>query len=613
MKKLTLLAVLCSTGLLHAQQPDTMPQGLLPDVTVSANRIDLPFSETSRSIQVISRAEIEAAPVQSVAQLLQFVAGVDVRQRGVHGVQADVSIRGGTFDQTLVLINGIKMNDPQTGHHSMNLPVDLENIERIEILKGPAARVFGQNAFAGAINIITRTPDEAYARFQLQGGSNQMGGGRFSVSLPKSNFKQYFSVGKDFSQGYRPNTDYDINQFFYQASFKYISSELHLIAGYTEREFGANGFYASPAATDQYEEVQTSIVALELRHKKRGFQIKPRVYWRRNQDEYIFVRSNPSIYRNLHIGNTAGFEVNSSYKSSLGQTGFGIDLQQVGLRSNILGNHERQVATAFLEHRFSFLRGRLDLTPGVLFNYFNDFGANLLPGIDAGLRISDAFSVYANTGYTYRVPTFTDLFYEDPNNLGNPDLTAESALSYEFGVRYQYRGLRLQSSFFQRDGRDLIDWRRESVEVPWQPLNVGFLSIRGAEFHANWYFPAILGSDSPLQRLQVGYTFIEAQLGDGDGAPPLSRYVLENLRHQLVASLEYRIWKKLYHTVAYRYTDRVSLDDYQLVDTRLQWRNESVGIFVELNNVLNVAYTETNLVPMPGRWMRLGMNFQFGL
>lgn len=611
MKPLYLMAALTWASLLHAQQPDTVKQGQLPDVTVSANRIDLPFSETSRSIQVISRAQIEAAPVQSVAQLLQFVAGVDVRQRGAHGVQADVSIRGGTFDQTLVLINGIKMNDPQTGHHSMNLPVDLDQIERIEILKGPAARVFGQNAFAGAINIITRTPDEAYAQFQLQGGSYQLGGLRFSVSLPKSNFKQYFSVGKDFSQGYRHNTDYDINQFFYQASFKYINSELHLLAGYSEREFGANGFYASPAATEQYEEVQTSLVALELRHKKRGFQIKPRVYWRRNQDEYIFVRRNPSIYRNLHIGNTVGFEVNSSYKSRTGTSGFGIDLQQVGLRSNILGNHERQVATAFLEHRFNW--GRLDVTPGVLFNYFSDFGANLLPGIDAGLRLSDSWALYGNAGYTYRVPTFTDLYYEDPNNLGNPDLVAESAFSYELGLRFQHRGLRVQSSVFQRDGRDLIDWRRDADNLPWQPLNVGFLSMRGAELLLDWYFPAILGERSALQRLHLGYTHIQANLGEGDGAPPLSRYVLENLRHQLIASLEYRVWKKLYHTVAYRYTNRVSLDDYQLVDTRLQWRNQALGYFVEANNLFGAEYTETNLVPMPGRWIRLGINLRMGL
>jgi iron complex outermembrane receptor protein len=390
-----------------------------------------------------------------------------------------------------------------------------------------------------------------------------------------------------------------------------VNSELHLLAGYSEREFGANGFYASPAATEQYEEVQTSLVALELRHKKRGFQIKPRVYWRRNQDEYIFVRSNPSIYRNLHLGNTVGFEVNSSYKSGMGTSGFGIDLQQVDLRSNILGNHQRQVATAFLEHRFSW--GRLDVTPGVLFNYFSDFGANLLPGIDAGLRLSDAWAMYGNAGYTYRVPTFTDLYYEDPNNLGNPDLTAESALSYELGLRYQHRGIRLQSSVFQRDGRDLIDWRRDAEDLPWQPLNVGFLSMRGAELHLDWYLPALLGERSPLQRFHLGYTHIQANLGEGEAAPPLSRYVLENLRHQFIASLEYRIWKKLYHTVAYRYTDRVSLDDYQLVDSRLQWRNQALGYFVEVNNLFDAEYTETNLVPMPGRWIRVGINVRMGL
>ncbi|MBK7407455.1 MAG: TonB-dependent receptor plug domain-containing protein [Saprospirales bacterium] len=374
-------------GVLVGQQ-DTLVLMDLPDITIRENRQEFKFSEASRNMEVITQEQIRSAPVISVAELLHYVAGVDVRQRGVHGVQADVSIRGGTFDQTLILINGIKMTDPQTGHHALNLPVDLDNIERIEVLKGPAARVYGQNAFAGAINIVTKTPTESFAQFQLQAGQHGLGGVRFSASLPIKGMEQYISFSKDFSQGYRYNTDYDINNFFYQLRHKWAKNEVRLLAGYTERTFGANGFYASPLFTDQFEAVQTSLAALELSHESNGWTITPRLYWRRNQDEYIFVRRNPSLYRNFHLGNVAGFETNASKRTKLGVTGLGIDLQRNWLVSNNLGERQRSSVAIFAEQRFLLLSGRLDLTPGLLFHYFTDFGPSFFPGLDAGFALN---------------------------------------------------------------------------------------------------------------------------------------------------------------------------------------------------------------------------------
>jgi iron complex outermembrane receptor protein len=118
----------------------------LAEIEVSAQRSPALYSQVARIVSVIERKEIESSPAQSVQDLLEYVAGVDVRQRGVEGVQADVSIRGGTFDQTLILLNGINITDPQTGHHNLNIPLSLSQIERIEILEGPAARVYGPNA-----------------------------------------------------------------------------------------------------------------------------------------------------------------------------------------------------------------------------------------------------------------------------------------------------------------------------------------------------------------------------------------------------------------------------------------------------------------------------------
>ncbi|MEM9888856.1 MAG: TonB-dependent receptor [Bacteroidota bacterium] len=586
-----------------AQQKDSLSV-LLEDIIIKENRLELPFSEASRTIEVITRAEIETAPAISVPELLQYVSGVDIRQRGPHGVQADVSIRGGTFDQTLILINGIKMSDPQTGHHAMNLPIDIENVERIEVLKGPGARVFGQNAFAGAINIITKTPDEQFAKIKVQAGQNTLGGVRFSAAFPKKKLHQYFSFSKDFSRGYKYNTDYDINNFFYQANAQLGAHELHVIAGYTEREFGANGFYASPEFMDQYEEIQTSLLAAEYRIIKGDWVVKPRVYWRRNQDEYVFVRSNPSLFRNLHIGHTVGAEINSSYQNNLGTTGIGIDVNRVSLSSNNLGSRERVATSVFLEHRFRF--ANIDVTPGILFNYFSDFDANFLPGIELGYDLGKGLRAYANAGYTYRVPTFTDLHYEDRANIGNENLQPESAITYEAGLKYQNRFLQSQVSAFSRLGNDLIDWTKEIDTLRWQPQNFTSVNLSGLDASLTMRF-----ADNPLalNYFNIAYTYIDAQIEESD--VPFSRFALENLRHQLIIGIEEKITEKLFANIRFRYLDRVSLDDYSLVDLRFLWRSRSFNAFLEATNLLNVTYRETNLVTMPGRWIRGGLGFTF--
>ncbi|MCU0368575.1 MAG: TonB-dependent receptor plug domain-containing protein [Cyclobacteriaceae bacterium] len=244
-----------------AQQDSTR---VLENVTIQSNRIQTGFDETAASIIIISVAEIKQSPSLSVPDLLHYYAGVDIRQRGANGVQADAGIRGSTFDQVLILINGIKISDAQTGHHSLNLPVDIENIERIEILKGPAARIFGQNAFAGAINIITKSPTQQYVKVMTQAGDFGLGGFRVSAALGDKKEKHYVSASRDFSDGYQYNTDYEINNFFYQSEIETSLGKLNVLGGYTGRAFGANGFYAGPQFTDQYEEIQTSLAAVTL-------------------------------------------------------------------------------------------------------------------------------------------------------------------------------------------------------------------------------------------------------------------------------------------------------------------------------------------------------------
>ena len=604
----TFLIFLASSPLVFAQNTDTSTF-VLEQVMVKDNRIQIPFSEHSRTLNIITHQEIEASTAQSVPELLQNVAGVDIRQRGAHGVQADVSIRGGTFDQTLILINGIKMSDPQTGHHTLNIPIDLESVERIEILKGPAARVYGQNAFAGAINIVTKIPEKKYLQFNVFGGQHSLGGASGVFVFPNKKYKQYFSVSRRFSDGYRYNTDYDIADYFYQSSLKYRNQKLNFLASFSEKKFGANRFYGndSDVFANQYEEVQTSLVSMGNQIVKGNFVLNPRISWRRNQDKYVFIRNNPSIYRNMHISNVISLELNNDYFSDFGETGFGLEWSQVYLRSNNLGKHSRSVATLFLEHRLHFFGNKIDVTPGLSASYYSDFGTKVFPGIDVGYQINQQFKLYANTGYTWRIPTFTDLFYEDMANRGNPNLQPESAVSYELGLKYIQGAVHLQVSYFRRDGEKLIDWTKPTAEDKWQPQNFNNLQMSGIDFFGNFDFQNRF-NQNVIQHIRVGYTFIDAQ--EAKDLPVFSRYVLENLKHQFTVGMDYRLFGKLVHSISFRYLDRTALENYNLLDTKLSWKHQGVTFYAQANNLFDVKYRESNLVTMPGRWILGGVKIK---
>ena len=389
MKKQQLILGLSLFFILQLQAQFDSTNYLLSEVIISENRLSLPLSDQARSIIVIDRPQIETAPVRSVNGLLSHYAGIDIRQRGPNGVQADIGIRGGTFDQVLVLVNGIRVSDLQTGHHSMNLPVDIENIERIEVLKGPGARIFGQNAFAGAINIITKSPEEPFFKVQASGGENSTWGAKLSGAFQTGGINHYLSAARDESDGYKYNTDYEISNYFYQADITLGGGKMQVMSGFSERKFGANGFYASPDFMDQYEEVQTSLASAKysLPLSDQVF-FKASTYWRRNRDEYIFVRQDPSIYRNLHFNHNLGADANVSIQNAWGTSGLGLDVNHLWLESNNLGERNRTVATLFVEHRFSLLEQRLDITPGVQFNHYSDFGFNALPGVDVGYALN---------------------------------------------------------------------------------------------------------------------------------------------------------------------------------------------------------------------------------
>ena len=616
MKNIVSLVLIIAVNVMaHSQET----QIDLKEITVvSSPRIELPFSENSRTIQVISKEEITESPANNVAELLQQLAGIDIRRRGVSGMQADLYIRGGGFDQTLLLIDGIKVEDAQTGHHTMNMALPIEVIERIEIIKGSASRVYGQNAFSGAINIITSKVAENMVSVSLESGSYKQQNASVTISRKNEDQSVLFHYSNNSSDGHKYNTDYKNENYFLKNSFEIKGLPIDMISSFNERKFGANGFYASPEAIDQYEETQASLLGFSTKIISNNFIIKPKLYWKRNQDMYVYLRDNPSVYRNLHITNKIGAELNGSYESNNGITGFGVDISSIKLSSNNLGERKRTMVNLFLEHQMKFAENKIDVTPGVAFSYFSDVSTNqnyqnnffrnffMYPGIDIGYVLNDDVKLYSNIGYTYRVPTYTDLFYTSPTTIGNENLKPEKAFTKEIGLDYTKGNFNFIFTLYNRDASDVIDYVKNVESAPWEAFNIREINTKGYELGLtyNFYVASFLNHS-----IKIGYSNIKDDLKQTDFN--FSRYSLNSLKNHLTTSYSFEIKKNLKSSIIYKYAERNFGEDYSVMDIKVSYTLKKYNLYITANNLFDTIYSETNLVEMPGRNILLGLNVKF--
>ena len=538
--------------------------------------------------------------------LLQQVSGIDIRRRGVPGTQADLYIRGGGFDQTLLLIDGMKMDDIQTGHHTLNLLLPIQLIERIEIIKGPASRIFGQNAFNGAINIVTKSlPKLDKKQFEMLvsnptfGSFKQFGfliNSRLSL---KEKFNAQLTFSRSKSDGYRYNTDYSNDFFFFKSEIKTQKNPIIITSGFTEKKFGANGFYASPSATDQYEETQASFLGISTLLGSEKFLVRPKLYWRRGQDEYIYIRNNPSVYRNLHKTNKIYLDFSFSKLFESSRLNFGIDLSNSSISSNNLGDHNRFTTSLYADYTFKTKDNKLSFSPGLSISNFSDMSTHFFPGIDVGFDVNEKINLYANYGKTYRIPTYTDLYYSDRNTIGNPDLNPEHAITNEIGIKYSNENIDVSSSFFTRKSSNIIDYVKQSEQDKWEATNIRNLDTNGFDL-------SFLYKISLYNSLRIGYTY----LFDKSYVSQVnySRYAINSLRHQLNTRLVLKYSNKITHTLISRFGERSNKVSHIVYDSNLKYQlSKNSYFFINVNNIFNEEYYETNLVPMPGRNFLIGV------
>ena len=578
---LTLAAMLILVSPSAAQQ--------LPEekVIVTANSYPVPFENLSRAVTVLTREDIENLPVHSVSDLLALAASVDLRSRGTFGTQTDISVRGSAFSQVLVLVDGVRVNDSQTGHHNSDFPVQLQDVDRIEVLLGPGSSVYGADAFGGSVNIITRRESER-VRASATGGEHGLAEGSFSAGFQKGVWRQSFSVTGSRSDGFQ-----------YDRDFRNIAVSARTNAGegtsffvsHVNKEFGANGFYG-PAPSREWTD--QTFLSFERRY---GGAVDGRAvvqgYYRTHGDRFLYDIRTPESFESRHRTHSAGALVKSRYTlANAGMLTLGGEVGGDWISSNNLGDHALARTSAFTELEWRL--GKMAVIyPGLRVDYYSDFGAAVSPSLSGSWWLQPRLRLRSSIGRAFRVPTFTELYYHDPNHQADASLKPENAWAADLGADFiPAKEWMASVTLFSRRERDVIDWVRSSPAEKWRTSNIRKLETNGVELGLERSFGASAG-------LSLGYTRITSSAGKVDY---ISKYVLDYARDSVTASAFFPFPFAFGYRQTVNFKRRADGRSYWLLDAGLERRFRHFSAGIDASNLLNTGYQEISGIDMPGRW-----------
>ncbi|MBP5171801.1 MAG: TonB-dependent receptor [Bacteroidales bacterium] len=619
-----------------AGQDDENPEIALEEAVVAAQRIDI-ASSSQYFIQILKAGDIAPLPVDGLGDVLQLLPGLDVRTRGGYGMQADLSMRGGSFDQVAVLVNGINLTDAQTGHFNLDLPLDLSMVERIEVLHGPVTGLAGQTSFCGAVNIVTGRQRGNRLQAGVQAGQYGLRSARVGIGRELGAWQGTLSLSALNTAGYMPNTDLRKQDAFMQLQRSWGDhGSVNFQAGLQNKGFGAYGFY-SLRYPDQYEENQTFFVSAGLKQGLKNLLFEADTWLRLHNDRFELFRQGrvepPSWYttHNYHLTASSGLKVALSCFEDWGKSQAGFSLTNDRIVSNVLGEplsrplrapfapdsilldhgRRRVQAGGFLEQHLVAGRwsGCLGLTAGwhSMFGRYFGYAASLV------WQAHGQGSLRLHLGRGLRMPTFTDLYYQSATQVANPDLQPE--ISHQLSLGYEgARGpWQWNLELYGRQGSRIIDWIRLPEETRWHSVNHTRIRALGGESRLS-YAP-----EGFLQRASVAYAFCTLDKEAGDY---LSLYALDYLRHKLAGRLSFRLCKELgcetllqYRQRAGQYTDLAGnvlrYEPVWLLNTRLHWTQGHCRFSLEADNLLDRRYCDYGGVLQPGRWFKAGLEVSY--
>lgn len=625
-----------------AAASDTLDLG---EAQVAATRAPLASQVAARQVTTLTRADLEAAGITCINDVLKLSAATDVRQRGGFGIQTDISIDGGTHDQITLLLNGIPLVNPQTGHNAADFPVNLSDIERIEILEGAASRVMGSQAFSGAVNIVTRNAATASSplEVELQSGSygTLRGEARTAGRLGKG-WSAAVSGSWQRSDGATPNSDFKGGKGYAQIAYDATDIALNLQAGVTANDFGANTFY-SAAYPNQWEATRRYLVSARAESKGR-VHLAPQLSWVRSLDHFQLIR-NAETGENFHRGDVFTAGLNAFTDWALGRTAIGAEMREEVIYSTNLGRElseeqyvgipgepgrfynkrdDRTNISYFLEH--NLIWKHFTLSAGLMAERNNaiDHKFRLYPGIDFSYRPTSRWKLFASFEQSLRLPSFTDLWYKSPTQEGNVGLKPEECSAFRLGADFVHPVVTLHLKAHYKRGTDMIDWVMRSADDIYHATSFS-LDSYGAGLDAKFQLEQWLGHRQPLQQLTLSYAWLDQHRRKGEPYFK-SNYAMEYLRHKFVARLKHRLVSALTAEWTLRVQQREGsylvyenlkptaearpYGTHALLDLHLAWTAPKYTLFADFTNLTSHRYFDLANIPQPRFLAMAGVKFR---
>ena len=586
---LTALGALALGTSLHAQHPvrlDTMR-------VAAGSRLVAGAAATTRSIDVFDRAAIDALPATSITDVIARALGADMLVRSP--AQADLSLRGGSFEQVLVLVDGVPMNDRQTGHFHLDVAVPLDAVERIEVVRGPASAIHGTSAVGGVINIVTRKA-AAGVGARVQGGTFGTYATSVNAALARDRITAGVSADLGASDGHRDGTDYRNAQARAMLGVPLGPGTIEAAAAFAARDFGASDFYGP---YDSYEETRTATASLAWRSAPGTFTIEPLVSVRQHDDDFILLRDDPSFYRNVHTTRDVRAELVTRWSATPRLAmAIGGEAVHSSLASNSLGDRSEHQLATFSEAAFTASSAAL-LTFGLRADNHAVFGSFLSASVAASYHVSPGVQLRASGATGFRAPSWTDRYYEDPANVGNPELRPEQFRTAEIGARIGAGPLRVDVAAFMRRAQDLIDWGRPagaSDDDPWRTLNVASARFRGLETTAR--------ADVAIAALTLRASLLSFDADVSRGFA--SKYALQPLTRSTSMEVDIPLGATARLGVLGAMYRRADDTQWEVVNARGAIALQGVDIFADVTNLLDAAWLDVSGRPVAGRAFQVG-------
>ncbi len=567
----------------------------------AASRAAAELVAATRGVEVITAEQIRTLPARTVADVLEWALAVDVMPRSP--ALADVAVRGGTFEQVLVMVDGVRASDAQTGHFDLNLAVPLDQVERIEIVRGPASALYGADAVGGLIHVVTRR-EGAGARARAQAGSWDTRSAALSYTTHVGGVRADLGGEWQRSDGHRAGTDYEVGSGRLALSMPVGQWTVNADAGHAARNFGADGFYGP---FPSYEETRTTTGTLALRAAPEArFVVEPTLSVRRHADDFVLRRADPSFYRNQHTNLRWGGEVMARLRvpSGLRLAGGG-EWFSDELESARLGDRTEQRAAALVEAAAGRV-GRLSATAGVRADWHERYGTEWSPSAAAAWWLSEGVRLRASAGRAFRAPTWTERYYQDPANVGDPNLKPEQSWSAEVGASaFVARGVRLGIAGFVRHSDQLIDWAKPdgAADQPWRTRNVEDARFRGVEAEASWAGPLGVAWNA------TG-TWLSFTTGAADGFT--SKSALRPVTENVTVGARRTFADRLSVSLLGRRARRVGEEAYLRLDARASYDIRALRVFADVQNATHMGYLDISGLAAPGRALMIGLEWSGG-